>query len=164
MSWSRSGYATLLLMSLLWVAGILASPLLFHVQKPVAGTGIRMLYSPVCHQDVQRTHHVFHWPMAVCHRCSGVYFSFTLVVLFFPLLKRWRFLASFSVRRSAIFILPMFLDYMLDVAGVWVNSPISRTVSGSIAGIGLAFFTIPAWMEAWSQLFNPTGKQSESTQ
>lgn len=44
----------------------------------------------------------------------------------------------------------MLLDYVLDVLGMWNNGAISRSVSGSIAGAGLALFTIPAWMEAWT--------------
>jgi hypothetical protein len=45
----------------------------------------------------------------------------------------------------------MVLDYALDVLGVWSNGAMSRTISGAIAGSGLAVFTVPAWMELWTQ-------------
>ncbi len=153
MTWSSAGYTVLLVAALLWTAGILASPILVHADRPVAGIGARLVYSQVCHQDAARSHRLFGFPLGVCNRCSGIYFAFTATVLVFPLLRRTRTAASFSVRRSAIFILPMFLDYMLDVAGVWSNFPLSRTLSGAVGGIGLALFTVPAWMEAWKQLF-----------
>ena len=69
MNWSPAGYTTLLLISLLWTAGIVASPLLSHYEKPVAGMGVRLLYSRICHQDAARSHHIFNWPLSVCHRC-----------------------------------------------------------------------------------------------
>lgn len=88
--------------------------------------------------------------MSVCQRCSSIYAAFTLTVLFFPLLRYTRFFHSLALPRLAIFILPMLLDYLLDVAGAWNNSPVSRAISGGIAGAGLACFVVPAWMELWT--------------
>lgn len=109
----------------------------------------RLFYAPVCHQDTARSFFLFGWPLSVCHRCSSIYVSFTAVVLLFPLLRRARVFRSLALSGLAIFIVPMILDYALDVLGVWHNSPLSRGISGMIAGAGLAVFTVPAWMELW---------------
>jgi uncharacterized membrane protein len=162
MSWSATGYTALLLAALLWTFGTFLSPLLHHAGSPLAAIGMHSLYSPVCHQDAARSPLVCNHPAGVCHRCSGIYVAFTCTVLLFPLFRRARILASFSVKTSILFILPMLLDYLLDVAGVWVNTSMSRLLTGALGGIGIALFTVPAWMEAWTQLFSRRGTQAES--
>lgn len=137
-------------MALLWTAGMFAAPVA-HVAGWDAGALLgRLLYAPVCHQDSARSLLLWDWPLSACHRCSGIYLAFTATVLLFPLLRHRPMFRSFSVRRLAIFMLPLLLDYGLDVAGAWQNSGVSRSLTGLAAGAGLALFTVPAWMEAWS--------------
>ena len=150
MPWSRAGYIVLLGIALLWTVGIAAAPLLHQGGCGREAVFARWFFSPICHQDVARSFALFDWPLSVCQRCSAIYSAFTLTVLAFPWLRRLRFFHTLALPRLAIFILPMLLDYMLDVAGVWNNSPVSRAVSGSIAGAGLACFVVPAWMELWT--------------
>ncbi|MCB2205335.1 DUF2085 domain-containing protein [bacterium] len=148
--WSRTAYAVLLAAALLWTLGIFVAPAL-HASGNDAGALIsRLFYAPVCHQQVERSFAVFSWPLSVCHRCSAIYVAFTLVLLAFPFLRRFPFFVSLPLSRLAIFILPMLLDYVLDVLGLWNNSGISRAISGSVAGAGLAIFVLPAWMEFWT--------------
>lgn len=120
----------------------------------------RLFYSPVCHQDPARSFLLWEWPLSACHRCTGIYVAFTLTVLLFPLLRRHSLFHSFSFRRLVIFLFPLLLDYILDVAGVWKNSGASRSLTGLVAGAGLALFTVPAWMEAWS--FTRRGSSNQS--
>ena len=150
MRWSWFAYAVLAGMSLLWTAGLFAAPAA-HVSGWDAGAMLgRLAYSPVCHQDPARSLLLWDWPLSACHRCAAIYVAFTVTVLLFPLFRRRPMFRSFSVRRLAIFMLPLLLDYALDVAGAWQNSGVSRSLTGFAAGAGLALFTVPAWMEAWS--------------
>jgi uncharacterized membrane protein len=150
MRWSRAGYLTLLAASLLWTGGFFAAPLLHGSGHDDIAIFSRLFYAPVCHQDAARSFMLLDWPLSVCHRCSSIYLAFTVVLLAYPLLRRRHFFVSLPLSRLAIFMLPMLLDYVLDVLGVWNNGALSRALSGSIAGAGLAVFTIPAWMEAWT--------------
>jgi uncharacterized membrane protein len=149
MRWSWSGYALLAALSLLWTAGLFAAPFAHGAGWDEGAILGRMFYSPVCHQDSARSLLLWGWPLSACHRCTGIYLSFTAMLLVFPFLRGLRFFDSFSFRRLAILMLPLLLDYMLDVMGVWQNSPLSRSISGIAAGAGLALFTVPAWMEFW---------------
>lgn len=151
MRWSWSGYAVLTTLAVLWTAGLFAASAAHGAHWDEAAILTRWFYSPVCHQDTARSFMLWDWPMSVCHRCSGIYVSFTAVLLLFPLLRGLRIFDSFSFRRLAILMLPLLLDYMLDVLGVWQNSPLSRSLSGLVAGAALALFTMPAWMEFWLQ-------------
>lgn len=148
--WSWLAYAVLAGMALLWTAGLLAAPAAHAAGMDAWAMLGRLFYSPVCHQDPARSFLFWDWPLSACHRCSGIYAGFTLTVLLFPLLRRHGMFASFSFRRLVIFLFPLLLDYALDVAGVWNNSGASRSMTGLAAGAGLALFTVPAWMEAWS--------------
>ncbi|MCZ7556721.1 MAG: DUF2085 domain-containing protein [Bacteroidia bacterium] len=149
----RNGYGVLLVASLLWTVGTVAAPILHHHHADTSALAARLFYAPVCHQDAPRSQHLFGYPISVCHRCGGIYLAFTLTVALFPFFRGRFRAASFSPVRGAIFIVPMFLDYMLDVAGVWTNDALTRTVTGFIGGSGLALFVVPAWTEAWCQIF-----------
>jgi uncharacterized membrane protein len=151
MRWSAGGYLLLLLAALLWSGGFFTAPLLHAAGHDELAIFSRMFYAPVCHQEAARSYALFDWPLSVCHRCSAIYLSFTAVLLFYPALRRFSFFHSLPLSRLAIFILPMVLDYVLDVLGLWSNGAMSRTISGIVAGSGLAVFTIPAWMEVWTQ-------------
>ncbi|MBE0642967.1 MAG: DUF2085 domain-containing protein [Bacteroidetes bacterium] len=150
MRWSWSGYVVLTTLAALWTAGLFAASAAHAGGYDEAAILTRLFYAPVCHQDIARSFSLWNWPLSVCHRCSGIYLSFTLTLFAFPMLRRWRLFDSFSLPRLAIFILPLLLDYVLDVLGVWQNSPSSRAISGLVAGAGLALFTLPAWMEFWT--------------
>ena len=149
MRWSSRGYVVLLILALAWTAGLFLAPLLHHIGNDAAAILGRVFYTPICHQDEARSFFLFGWPLSVCHRCSAIYVSFTAVVLLFPLIRRARIFHSLALPGLAIFIVPMILDYVLDVFGVWNNSALSRGMSGMIAGAGLAVFVVPAWMELW---------------
>ncbi len=155
MRWSWSGYAVLTVLALLWTGGLFVAPVSHAAGHDETAVLTRLFYAPICHQDTARSFWLWNWPLSVCHRCSGIYAAFTVTLLLLPLMRRTRLFDSFSLPRLAIFILPLLLDYMLDVLGVWQNSPSSRAISGIAAGAGLALFTLPAWMEFWTAWRKP---------
>lgn len=126
----------------LWTAGTLAAPLLACTgAHPGASAVARLVYAPMCHQDTDRSWRVCGRPVSVCHRCSGIYAAFTTVLLVLPI-AAGRLIRRLRMRKYtlAVFLLPVLLDYFLDVAGLLANSPVSRTATGALAGIGLALF------------------------
>jgi uncharacterized membrane protein len=150
--WSWSGYAVITVLAALWTAGLFISPIAHASGHDQTAILSRLFYTPICHQDVTRSFILWSWPLSVCHRCAGIYLSFTITLFVFPWLRRLQLFHSFSLPRLVIFMLPLLLDYVFDVAGFWQNSPSSRAISGLAAGTGLALFTVPAWMDAWSTL------------
>lgn len=160
MRWSWPGYAALTVPAALWTAALFAAPFAHAGGHDQAAILSRLFFSPVCHQDAARSFLLWDWPLNVCHRCTGIYIAFTLTLFVFPWLRRSGIFDSFSLPRLAIFIVPLLLDYLLDVAGVWHNSPSSRAISGIVAGTGLALFTLPAWMEFWTAWRNRSSLQT----
>jgi len=130
--------------SLLWTAGTMAAPFLAASGHPLAALAAKWIYAPFCHQQLSRSLSLFGFPVSVCHRCLAIYVSFTLVLLLSGMLVRGR---GFSRLALLCFLLPMLSDFLFDVAGLWTNTPVTRMASGVVAGIGLAYFLVPAMRE-----------------
>lgn len=109
-----------------------------------------LLFSPICHQIPERSFQLCGYPLAVCHRCSGVYLGLFIGFLL-PLEKLLHFR---SPMRRKTFILcmcaPMVMDILFSSLGIWHNTPLSRFATGLIFGslsasmLALAFGEFPA--------------------
>ncbi len=126
-------YWFLLAGSLSWLLLILLPAWLQAAGWP-EGRALQWLFAPVCHQLPERS---FSWgaaPLAVCHRCFGVYGGFALGLLCWPHLPR---LAGRFQRRSRLlwlFLLPIAIDVLL------ANQPWDRVLTGALAGFPTALF------------------------
>lgn len=130
--------AARLFLTLSWAvvcAGIVAAPLLTSGSRPLAGGFTYLLFSQVCHQTPERSFFLNGQPLAVCHRCSGIYFGLLLgslisAKMFSPLLsiprRRWWVLAGAA---------PLVMDALGPIIGFWTNSPLSRAATGALFGI-----------------------------
>ncbi len=105
------------------------------------------LFAPVCHQNPARSFAVSGYPLAVCHRCSGIYLGLFLASLI-PL--ELRGVLSSSWRRTLwVFcgVTPLLLDVFLQITGLWTNTSLSRFLTGLVFGAMLSSLTIPAVVE-----------------
>jgi uncharacterized membrane protein len=97
------------------------------------------LFDPVCHQIPERSFHLAGAPLAVCHRCSGLYLGFALGIASWPrfpaaaahLLAQPRWIVAFAV--------PLAAD-ALFVA----NSQGSRFGTGLLAAFPVALLALAA--------------------
>jgi uncharacterized membrane protein len=88
---------------------------------------IRSAYGRVCHQIPERSIWIQGHPMAVCARCFGIYFGFFVGLLVYPLARR-RLEWELPRRRWLIFaLLPMGVDFIGGVFGLFQNTVASRT-------------------------------------
>jgi uncharacterized membrane protein len=127
--------------ALVVTAGIAASPLLLHAGDAPLAVLARLAYAPACHQSLERSFMIDGAPLAVCARCTGGYLAFTAgVLLAVPLL--WTELRRVPVRAWLVGLVPMALDWALDVAGLVQNSMASRTVTGAVAGFAMAMIAV----------------------
>ena len=115
MRFARLTYAVILSGTALWCALIVLAPAAMSSRGfvPLAGI-LYALFSPLCHQIDARSFHLFGAPLAVCGRCSAVYFGFLSGTIAYPLagdLLR-------SARPGRTFLLvalaPMLLDGPMD--------------------------------------------------
>ena len=92
-------------------------------------------FSPVCHQLGDRSFHVAGEAFAVCHRCTGIFAGLVVGALAWPFVRPF---ADALARRAplvlAAALAPTALDWAVGVAGVWTNTPASRTLTGALFG------------------------------
>jgi len=75
-----------LFLAALWgiiCSAILAAPLLATFGHLLPAALLYSSFSPVCHQDPGRSFELLGHQLAVCHRCSGIYFGLFLASLGF---------------------------------------------------------------------------------
>ncbi|OZC02728.1 DUF2085 domain-containing protein [Rubricoccus marinus] len=103
-------------------------------------------FSFVCHQLPERSASIGGAPLALCHRCTGIFAGFTLGLVVGPLavpsfvqgVKRVFSRVSPKHRALAVLLaagVPTLVDWMLGASGLWMNTPVSRTVTGLFLGL-----------------------------
>ncbi len=130
-----------------WVFIILLAPFAAANNLQSVSNPIYSFFSYLCHQMPERSFHLESHAFAVCARCFGVYFGllagFAAYPFFFklentePLPRFWLFLS----------LVPISIDFLLGVFGIWENTHWSRFITGMILGIACAVFIIPAIVE-----------------
>jgi uncharacterized membrane protein len=151
---SVATYLVILVSAVCWCVALLFPPLLL-----AAGGGWReagfVLYQPfhsICHQLTGRSFTMFGAPLAVCIRCSAIYFGFLFgTLLYLPLRphiasmvqKRWPLIFS---------VFPMIVDVVLDMLGVHASTGATRLITGMLFGVVVPFYIIPAAQEAMHEL------------
>jgi uncharacterized membrane protein len=105
-----------------WCAAIVAAPL-FHL------TFIYDFFSLICHQQPSRSWNLYGEPLAVCIRCSSIYFGFLAALI-----------ASLrpDARLFRIAVAASFVEFA--VAFFLIDSVVLRIVSGTALGASAAPF------------------------
>jgi uncharacterized membrane protein len=130
--WSRLGWALALVGTLVLLVGAALPPFV----GPGAEHAVRVGFQHLCHQLPGRSFEVGGVPLAVCHRCAGIYLGLVAGALLLPGVRstaarwvehdRWVLLAA---------VLPATLDWGGDVLGLWTNTVGSRVGTGLWLGI-----------------------------
>jgi len=145
----RTTYFAVLICSGLWCALLLAAPLLRSADLPVS-SALYSAFSHVCHQFSDRSFHVGGEPIAVCVRCSVLYFGFFASLIVYPFLARRRSRLQ-DVRVLAVAFLPMAIDVGLNMFGLSQSTAETRALTGLLAGVALPFFVLPPLQDAVRQ-------------
>lgn len=141
-------YAILITLSLAWIALILAAPWLMAERHPLASAALYHGFSAVCHQIPERSFHFRGFPMGVCSRCASVYAGFVVGLLLYPFTRdlsegafppRWILIAA---------SIPMAIDFTGGVLGVFANTFLSRSLTGILFGVVVAFYITPGLVSA----------------
>jgi uncharacterized membrane protein len=158
MNLSRATYRVVLFASLAWSLAIIVPPVAFRFGVPGLADFIYGFFSRVCHQLESHSFHLFGAKLAVCARCTAIYFGFFVSVVLYPLLMR-RILTtavartiSGSSRTLFLSVLPILLDLGLSEIGVHESTLVTRVVTGAILGIALPFILMPPADEALKEL------------
>lgn len=149
-------WAILVLGSFALVGLIFAAPALYSRYGLLAAT-LYQAFSHVCHQQPERSFFLFGHPLAVCARCTGLYFGFAVSALVYPLIislrrtnppeRKWLFLA----------LAPLAIDFGLGLLGVWENTHSSRFLTGALFGAVVVLYVMPALAELKQRFSTTTG-------
>jgi uncharacterized membrane protein len=111
---------------------IIAAPILHRVSH--AGPAvIYFFFSFICHQIPDRSFIFWGHPVAVCHRCTGIYWGLFLGSLFENRLLHH----SPMTRRIWVLAVsvPLLLDALLPFAGLWTSNWLTRLLTGVVFGL-----------------------------
>ncbi|HYE73297.1 MAG TPA: DUF2085 domain-containing protein [Blastocatellia bacterium] len=143
----RLVYGLTLLGITIWLALIIAPPILFRAHYTISALIIHQSFSAICHQMPGRSFHLFGFAFSVCARCTGIYFGAFIGACCYPFLRGLQ-QVSFPHRRWLIFAsIPISIDFFGGLSGLFVNTHFSRVMTGMIAGFAGIFFIIPGLFE-----------------
>lgn len=110
------------------------------------------VFSTVCHQIPGRSPFVEGVQLAVCHRCVGIYGALAAAPVAFLLLKRWD---EIIYRYARWYILVAIaipgVDWLGDLLDLWINTPLTRGVTGAVFGFTAGYFLCRAFVELGRQ-------------
>ncbi len=141
------GWLIVLAGALVFVSLIIAAPLLAAGGHSTAALNIYHAFSFLCHQLPDRSFFLDGHKLAVCSRCSGLYFGATLTLLVYPLLRSLR--VAHAPHRKWLFAaaIPLLIDFFLTFLGIWENTHTTRFVTGFILSSVMVFFVMPGVVE-----------------
>lgn len=141
-------YAGLLVLAGGWLTALLAAPRLMCSGYELGALVLYRVFALICHQQRERSFHWCGWPLAVCVRCTGIYFGALVGLLLYPF---WYQLGTSHIPRRKYFIwvlILLALDWALGAADVVAHNTASRLVTGLLAGTVSAFYVLPALLVA----------------
>jgi len=147
-------YFFILILAGLWCLAIIAAPILSHLHYKASSGLIYYFFSDLCHQMPQRSISIFNKQLAVCSRCTGLYFGFLAGLISYPVFNPLRKAEVPHKLFLVISGIPISLDIALQLMGIWHNTEISRFITGFILGHTTAWYTIPGLcMIKWNKIF-----------
>jgi uncharacterized membrane protein len=165
----------------------LLAPALMNAGWTVPARAIYFVYRPLCHQLPERSYFLdgdqiaysaeeladagvqvglpsrdigneqVGWKVAFCQRDVAIYGSLFLAGLVYAGLRhRWR-RWKMRFRTYLLFLVPMAVDGMLQLFGVYESTWVLRTVTGVIFGVGSGLFVYPYLEEAFGDVRRDLG-------
>ena len=152
---AASTYAGVLILVLIWIAGIVLDPLM----RAAGGADSTLLslfaraYGRVCHQIGDRSFHIAGHPLAVCSRCFGIYVAYLAGLIVYPFARSLT--QTELPHRSWLIaaLVPVVVDVAGGFLGIFENTLASRALTGLIAGAAGAFYTLPGLVSLAASLF-----------
>jgi uncharacterized membrane protein len=145
-------YILIMTLIFIWCLLLTASPAIAFIFGE-GNPAVKILYhfySPICHQFDSHSIHIFNHKLAVCARCSSIYFGFFIGGLALLFIKRYR--VKSNIKLWIIAAAPMVIDVVLDMAGIHYATLLSRVYTGFVFGIAAAIILIPILHDAINSL------------
>ena len=166
----------------LYVGLPLLAPVLMNAGWTMPAKAIYTIYRPACHQRPERSYFYggpqavysieeleaagldtnpfaraigneeLGWKVAFCERDVAIYGSIFVAGLVYGMVrKRWG-ARRMRLRIFALFLVPMAIDGVLQLFGVYESNWIMRSLTGAIFGIGAVLFAYPYVEEGFADV------------
>ncbi len=99
------------------------------------------------------------WKMAFCQRDVAIYGAILVAGLAYSVLRRWRGNWTMPFRYYLVFVVPMGLDGLLQLFGLYESTWIARTLTGAFFGAGSVLFAYPYVDEGFRDVRESTGRR-----
>jgi uncharacterized membrane protein len=159
---ARRIYRLILISSLVWLSLIILPALLmqFGGMFEKISFYLYFAFSPLCHQEEARSFSIAGSQLAVCSRCSMIYAGFAAGVLAYPVFRRITNINSPPIWLLIVPAILLVLDVVIDNAGIFRNSFVTRSVTGFAVGFALTFFLIPGFIRFFFELTSFFGNKA----
>jgi uncharacterized membrane protein len=137
-----------------WVLLIVLAPLAEASSLASVSNPLYKFFGFLCHQNSARSYAFGEHAFAVCSRCFGIYFGLFGGFLIYPFLRRIEETEPFPRFWLFAAMIPMAVDWLLGVFGVWENTHSSRFLTGAVMGAACAVYIVPALIEIFRLLPN----------
>lgn len=140
---ARLIYSFFLSAVVIWCSLILIAPLLAEFEHRFSSYLIYFLFSKICHQIPERSFFIFGKQLAVCSRCTGLYFGFLLGAILYPFIFKINRLRTPSPKYLFIACVPIGIDIFIRFFHIAENTFVSRSITGLILGAVMTLFVVP---------------------
>lgn len=144
---ARNVWLVALFLILLWPLSMVLAPLLSAFGIDNVAHPIYSFFSLLCHQQYDRSFHLYGHKLAVCARCFGVYFGLFAGFVLYPMFRRLEQIEPPSRIWLALSAIPIAIDWLLGFLHVLENTHASRFVTGLILGATCSIYLVPAFVE-----------------
>ncbi len=134
---------------LIWCLLLFVPPVAASLDATLFSSQSYKIYSRICHQYDSHSLHLFGERLAVCARCSTIYFGFCFGVMLSPLISK-KF--SWNSRWLLMALVPMLLDVIGSWLGVHESTLVTRILTGSLFGIATGVLLTPYFIEGCLEL------------
>lgn len=142
--------------SLLWLLLIFLAPL-FQLWGGVferISSFIYLFFSKVCHQNSNRSFHLFEHKLGVCSRCLWIYAGFFVGTIVYPFKYKLNNVNTPSIWFLMIPMMLLISDVIFDSFGIFMNTFFSRSLTGFFLGAALPLFIIPGFVKFFFEVYS----------
>jgi len=121
----------------IWILGFI-QPTISNNQDTFINYILKRIYSPVCHQDYNKSIIINSNAMLVCARCAGIYFG-ALIAGLSALLFQF---TSIKIKTLLILIVPLIVDVTFTTVGIYPYSKTLAFITGLVFGSIVSLFLL----------------------
>ena len=129
---------------------VILAPILAALGQSTAAKPLYGFFGLFCHQDPERSFHLFGQKFACCERCAAIYGSIALCGLLFAFVRGR--LRTPRYAELVALVSPVVLDGMAVGSGMYSGNMMLRVITGSLVGLALIWFLYPRFETGFASM------------